>query len=120
MVDQDAPHELGGQAEELGPAPPLAVLAHEAQVRLVDQIGGLERDTGGFTTEIPPGLAVQPGTAQTTLLKAILMLPARVDGSREEGGYTLKDGVQTTIYDAAMAYIKEGTPTVIFAGEGHG
>ena len=49
-----------------------------------------------------------------------LMLPAQPDGSREEGGYTLKDGVQTTIYDAAMAYIKEGTPTVIFAGEEYG
>ncbi|WP_310271335.1 aconitate hydratase AcnA [Roseateles saccharophilus] len=49
-----------------------------------------------------------------------LMLPARADGSREEGGYTLKDGQQTTIYDAAMAYIQEGTPTVIFAGEEYG
>ncbi len=49
-----------------------------------------------------------------------LMLPARPDGSREEGGYTLKDGQQTTIYDAAMAYINEGTPTVIFAGEEYG
>lgn len=49
-----------------------------------------------------------------------LMLPARPDGSREEGGYTLKDGLQTTIYDAAMAYIQEGTPTVIFAGEEYG
>lgn len=49
-----------------------------------------------------------------------LMLPARPDGSREEGGYTLKGGQQTTIYDAAMAYIQEGTPTVIFAGEEYG
>ncbi|KQW41267.1 MULTISPECIES: aconitate hydratase AcnA [unclassified Roseateles] len=49
-----------------------------------------------------------------------LMLPARPDGSREEGGYTLKDGQQTTIYDAAMAYIAEGRPTVIFAGEEYG
>jgi aconitate hydratase len=49
-----------------------------------------------------------------------LMLPARPDGSREEGGYTLKNGVQTTIYDAAQAYIAEGTPTVIFAGEEYG
>jgi aconitate hydratase len=49
-----------------------------------------------------------------------LMLPARPDGSREEGGYTLKDGQQTTIYDAAMAYLREGTPTVIFAGEEYG
>ncbi|HEY0955116.1 MAG TPA: aconitate hydratase AcnA [Roseateles sp.] len=49
-----------------------------------------------------------------------LMLPARDDGSREEGGFTLKGGVKTTIYDAAMAYIQEGTPTVIFAGEEYG
>jgi aconitate hydratase len=49
-----------------------------------------------------------------------LMLPARDDGSREEGGYTLKNGVKTTIYEAAMAYMQEGTPTVIFAGEEYG
>ena len=49
-----------------------------------------------------------------------LMLPAKADGSREEGGYTLKNGVKTTIYDAAMSYIAEGTPTVIFAGEEYG
>ncbi|RZL38024.1 MAG: aconitate hydratase AcnA [Rubrivivax sp.] len=49
-----------------------------------------------------------------------LMLPARPDGSRVEGGYTLRHGEQTTIYDAAMAYIAEGRPTVIFAGEEYG
>jgi len=49
-----------------------------------------------------------------------LMLPARPDGSRDEGGFTLKDGQRTTIYDAAMAYVAEGTPTVIFAGEEYG
>ena len=48
------------------------------------------------------------------------MLPALPDGSREEGGFTLKDGQKTTIYDAAMAYLAEGTPTVIFAGEEYG
>ncbi len=49
-----------------------------------------------------------------------LMLPARSDGSREEGGYTLKNGQRMAIYDAAMAYISEGTPTVVFAGEEYG
>ena len=49
-----------------------------------------------------------------------LMLPPRDDGSRIEGGFTLKDGQQTTIFEAAMAYIAEGTPTVIFAGEEYG
>ncbi len=49
-----------------------------------------------------------------------LMIPAQADGSRIEGGFTLKNGTQTTIYEAAMQYIAEGTPTVVFAGEEYG
>ncbi|QQA44458.1 aconitate hydratase AcnA [Pelagovum pacificum] len=38
-----------------------------------------------------------------------------------EGGYTLgPDGEQTSIFDAAMAYQKEGTPLVVFGGEQYG
>ena len=49
-----------------------------------------------------------------------LMLPPKEDGSRVEGGYTLYKGVQMAIYDAAMKYIANGTPTFIFAGEEYG
>jgi aconitate hydratase len=55
-----------------------------------------------------------------------LMLPAKPDGSREEGGYTLYQGDGETkgqklaIYDAAMEYIAAGLPTVIFGGEEYG
>jgi aconitate hydratase len=49
-----------------------------------------------------------------------LMLPANADGSRVEGGYTFYKGEQLAIYDAAMKYIADGTPTVIFAGEEYG
>ena len=51
-----------------------------------------------------------------------LMLPPKADGSRVEGGVTLTqpESVQMPIYDAAMAYIARGTPTVIFAGEEYG
>ena len=51
-----------------------------------------------------------------------LMLPPRPDGSRVEGGVTLfqPSGEQMSIYDAAMKYIAEGTPTVVFAGEEYG
>ncbi|MBC7649936.1 MAG: aconitate hydratase, partial [Vitreoscilla sp.] len=51
-----------------------------------------------------------------------LMIPADAAGSREEGGVTLFQPDQTKmfIYDAAMKYIAEGTPTVIFAGEEYG
>jgi aconitate hydratase len=38
-----------------------------------------------------------------------------------EGGYTKgPDGVQTSIYDAAMAYQAAGTPLVVFGGEQYG
>ncbi|MFM2396770.1 MAG: hypothetical protein RLZZ144_20, partial [Pseudomonadota bacterium] len=49
-----------------------------------------------------------------------LMLPANADGSRVEGGYTVYNGEQMAIYDAAMSHIADGTPTVIFAGEEYG
>ncbi len=51
-----------------------------------------------------------------------LMLPAGADGSREEGGLTLfqPGGEKMYIYDAAMKYIDQGVPTVIFAGEEYG
>ncbi|ROZ71209.1 aconitate hydratase [Ramlibacter sp. WS9] len=54
-----------------------------------------------------------------------LMIPAGPDGSREEGGLTLYRGADGAaekmfIYDAAMKYMAEGRPTVIFAGEEYG
>jgi aconitate hydratase len=49
-----------------------------------------------------------------------LMLPLGTDGSRIEGGYTLYNGEQMAIYDAAMKHIADHTPTVIFAGEEYG
>jgi aconitate hydratase len=49
-----------------------------------------------------------------------LMLPLNDDDSRVEGGYTLYQGLQTTVYEAAMNYIKKGIPTLVFAGEEYG
>ena len=55
-----------------------------------------------------------------------LMLPAKADGSREEGGWTLyqqegpQKGQKLSIYDAAMRYQSAGVPTVVFAGEEYG
>ena len=49
-----------------------------------------------------------------------LMLPPKDDGSRVEGGYTLYRGEQMAVYDAAMKYLADGTPTLIFAGEEYG
>jgi aconitate hydratase len=54
-----------------------------------------------------------------------LMIPPGADGSREEGGVTIYRDAQGRpekmfIYDAAMRYMGEGRPTVIFAGEEYG
>ena len=51
-----------------------------------------------------------------------LMIPAKEDGSRVEGGITLHQptGEQMSIYDAAMKYVAEGTPTMVFGGEEYG
>jgi len=51
-----------------------------------------------------------------------LMLAPRPDGSQIAGGFTIfqPSGEVVPIYDAAMRYIAQGTPTLIFAGEEYG
>ncbi len=51
-----------------------------------------------------------------------LMIPPQADGSRVEGGLTLfqPTGERMFIFDAAMKYIEEGTPTIVFGGEEYG
>ncbi len=51
-----------------------------------------------------------------------LMVPLAADGSRIEGGVTVfqPSGEQMFIYDAAMKYVKAGTPTIVFGGEEYG
>jgi aconitate hydratase len=54
-----------------------------------------------------------------------LMLPAKADGTRIEGGVTFyyddrNAREQMPIYDAAMRYLERGVPTVVFGGEEYG
>ena len=51
-----------------------------------------------------------------------LMIPAKEDGSRVESGITIHQpsGEEMSIYDAAMKYVAEGTPTMVFGGEEYG
>jgi len=51
-----------------------------------------------------------------------LMIPPKEDGSRIEGGLTIHQpsGERMSIYDAAMKYVNDGVPTMIFAGEEYG
>jgi aconitate hydratase len=50
------------------------------------------------------------------------MIPPKADGSAVEGGITIHQpsGEQLSIYDAAMKYVADGVPTMIFGGEEYG
>ncbi|NDA74203.1 MAG: hypothetical protein EBX69_12385, partial [Betaproteobacteria bacterium] len=66
-----------------------------------------------FDLEIPSKLKPQ---------QDITLIVHRHDGSRLEGGITIHQpsGESMSIYDAAMRYIDEQTPTLIFGGEEYG
>jgi aconitate hydratase len=51
-----------------------------------------------------------------------LMLPPDASGTQEEGGLTLfqPGNEKMFIYDAAMKYVEQGVPTVVFGGEEYG
>ncbi|MGZ3236049.1 MAG: aconitate hydratase AcnA [Burkholderiaceae bacterium] len=51
-----------------------------------------------------------------------LMIPVKPDGSRVEGGITIHQpsGEEMSIYDAAMKYVDDGMPTMVFGGEEYG
>ncbi len=50
------------------------------------------------------------------------MIPAKADGSAVEGGITIHQpsGERMSIYDAAMKYVADGVPTMVFGGEEYG
>ncbi|HEU5435526.1 MAG TPA: aconitate hydratase, partial [Telluria sp.] len=50
------------------------------------------------------------------------MIPPKADGSAVEGGLTVHQptGKQMWIYDAAMKYVADGVPTMVFGGEEYG
>jgi aconitate hydratase len=61
------------------------------------------------------------GTFANVRIKNLMLLP-KADGTRTEGGLTLfqPSGEQMPIYDAAMQYVAQDTPTVVFGGEEYG
>ena len=51
-----------------------------------------------------------------------LMVPARSDGSRVEGGWTVlyPENKVMPIFEASREYLKRGTPCIVFGGEEYG
>jgi aconitate hydratase A / 2-methylisocitrate dehydratase len=84
-------------------------------------LGVLKADFNSYGSRRGNHEVMMRGTFANVRIKN-LMIPAGADGSREEGGVTLFQPSQQKmfIYDAAMKYMAEGTPTVVFAGEEYG
>ncbi len=124
-----------GSIKEIRNAKPLAILGDSVTTDHISPAGSFKATTPAGKYLQSKGVALKDfnsygarrgnhevmirGTFANVRIKN-MMLPAKADGSRTEGGYTLYNGEQMAIYDAAMKYITDGTPTVIFAGEEYG
>ena len=93
--------------------------------RYLTEHGVAQKDFNSYGSRRGNHEVMMRGTFANVRIKN-LMLPARPDGGREEGGYTLfqlpgeGQGSKMAIYDAAMKYVAAGVPTVIFGGEEYG
>ncbi len=85
------------------------------------QHGVLKADFNSYGARRGNHEVMMRGTFANVRIKN-LMIPAKDDGSRVEGGFTLYQpgGEQVAIYDAAMKYVAAGVPTIVFAGEEYG
>ena len=89
------------------------------------QHGVLQQDFNSYGARRGNHDVMMRGTFANVRIKN-LMLPPTQDGSREEGGVTVfqndgpLQGEKMFIFDAAMQYMAQCTPTVVFAGEEYG
>jgi aconitate hydratase len=102
-------------------SPAGAIKASSPAGQYLQSLGVLKADFNSYGARRGNHEVMMRGTFANVRIKN-LMIPATADGSREEGGVTLyqPDQAKMFIYDAAMKYIAEGTPTVVFAGEEYG
>ena len=128
-------HEQSGKISGIENARALAIFGDSVTTDHISPAGSFKPSTPAGKYLLEKGVALKDfnsygsrrgnhdvmmrGTFANVRIKN-LMLPAKADGSRIEGGYTLYNGEQTDIYTAAMNYIRDGIPTLIFAGEEYG
>ncbi|MBP0639375.1 aconitate hydratase AcnA [Cupriavidus sp. AcVe19-6a] len=89
--------------------------------KYLQEHGVLKADFNSYGSRRGNHEVMMRGTFANVRIKN-LMIPPKPDGARVEGGITIHQptGEQMSIYDAAMKYIAEGTPTVVFGGEEYG
>ncbi|MBX3606381.1 MAG: aconitate hydratase AcnA [Piscinibacter sp.] len=102
-------------------SPAGSIKASSPAGRWLTENGVLQADFNSYGSRRGNHEVMMRGTFANVRIKN-LMIPAREDGSREEGGVTIHQpsGEKLAIYDAAMRYLADGVPTVIFGGEEYG
>jgi aconitate hydratase len=89
--------------------------------RYLIENGVLKADFNSYGSRRGNHEVMMRGTFANVRIKN-LIIPPKEDGARIEGGLTVHQpsGEQMSIYDAAMRYIGEDVPTMVFAGEEYG
>lgn len=89
VIDQDAAHDLGGDAVEVGAVLPADVaLVHQFEEGFMDDPGALQGVAGALTAEIGAGEPVQLGVDQRHQLvegRAVAVAPADEQGAHVVG-----------------------------------
>ena len=124
-------------APSLAKLRPLAILGDSVTTDHISPAGAFKEETPAGKFLLAAGVAkkdfnsygsrrgnheiMMRGTFANVRIKN-LMIPAKEDGSRVEGGITIHQpsGEQMSIYDAAMKYVHDDVPTMVFAGEEYG
>ena len=83
--------------------------------------GVLKEDFNSYGSRRGNHEVMMRGTFANVRIKNLMIAPDE-SGSREEGGVTLfqPGGEKMSIYDAAMKYVEQNIPTIVFAGEEYG
>src|SRR5258706_11853790 len=116
------PRDCSGAAARPDPTPPPGSIRPPAPAGIYLQENDVAvADFNSYGARRGNHEVMMRGTFANVRIKN-LMLPLKADGTRVEGGVTLfqTSGEQMFIYDAAMKYIAQGTPTVVFGGEEYG
>ena len=123
------PAEAPEGFEEIGGARVIALLGDSVTTDHISPAGAIKKDSPGGAYLIEKGVeprdfnsygsrrgnheVMMRGTFANVRLRNLL-------APGTEGGWTLRNGEQETIYDAAMTYAEEDTPLCVLAGKEYG
>ncbi len=110
VVDQDSPHDLGGDTIEVLAVRPDGIAVRQPHVRLVDQCGGLQRVVSSFAVEIAigdgPQLVVDEGeqSGQSVVLTTLTTLTTLSQVGQDLSDLILGSGLHRISHKSAAFF----------------